>query len=244
MSGQTTQPDRSEQVPSIPEGSPELELRRNLPALTLAAAALAVGAFIWLVLPHEREVTSLWTFLFKLVPFVLAAEAIARLDPGLIARFRRAALIVLPISFAIYFLYFVPRIFYFMDDHPNLYYHILVLTPFLILAFTLAYRLGGGGAVTARRLAYGMLLVMVSGAEDLAFLTVNDLSGTPFHPIPDVWDWASHMTVRLGHPPTKYEAYVFIAVHLVAAAMVLFAPGRWFGWLAPWRKRSGAVTRD
>ena len=57
-----------------------------------------------------------------------------------------------------------------------------------------------------------------------------------FWPIPEVWTWASHMTVFLGHPPTKAEAFGFIGVHLVLAGLVLFLPGRA---VAKWRRGRG-----
>lgn len=214
-------------------------LRRNLVFGILVAVTGVLAAYIWLGMPHDREVKSLWIFLFKLLPFVLAAEAIARLDVALFHRLRMAR-VLLPICFAVFFLFFVPKIFFYGGDHPNLYYHVLTLTPFIILSIALAYRLGGGLASTTRRLAIGMLLIMISGAEDLAFLTVNDLRGTDFHPIPEVWTWASHMKVRLGHYPSKYEAFGFIAVHLALAAFVLIAPTRWFEKLNPWRNRRAA----
>jgi hypothetical protein len=34
------------------------------------------------------------------------------------------------------------------------------------------------------------------------------------------------MTVRIGHPPTRNEAFAFIAVHVAAAVLVLALPGR------------------
>jgi hypothetical protein len=49
--------------------------------------------------------------------------------------------------------------------------------------------------------------------------------------MPEVWSWASHMTVFLGHPPTKYQAFAFIAIHVALAALVLFLPGRVIGTL-------------
>lgn len=216
-------------------------LRRNLPFLGLMVIAVGLAGFIWFGLPHDREVQSLWIFVFKLLPFIFAAEAIARLDVELFKRVQAVRLLI-PVCFMVFFLYFVPKIFFYMDDHPNLYYHVLTVTPFLILTFALSHRLGGGTPGNARRLAFGMLIIMVSGAEDLAFLTVNDLRGTDFHPIPEVWSWASHMEVRLGHPPTKNEAFIFIAVHLLIAAFVLFAPTRWFEKLNPWRKKAAATS--
>jgi hypothetical protein len=199
--------------------------RRQLPFLALAAAAAAAAAFVWFAMPHEREVTALWVLLVKLLPFVLATEAVARLDLAAPAR-RRLAAVALPVAFLVFFCFFVPRIFFYSDDGPTLYYYVLTLTPVVILSLVLAYRLGGGPAGGVRRLAYAMLLLMLSGVEDLAFLTVNPHTDPKWTPIPEVWSWASHMTVFLGHPPTKYEAYGFIAVHVALAALVLFLPGR------------------
>ena len=72
--------------------------------LVLAALALATAAWIWLALPHEREVRSLWVLLVKLVPFVLAAEAIAELEPAWLRRLPLARLAI-PTAFLVYFCY-------------------------------------------------------------------------------------------------------------------------------------------
>jgi hypothetical protein len=71
-----------------------------------------------------------------------------------------------------------------------------------------------------------MLLLMLSGLEDLAFLVVNPHTDPRWTSIPEVWTWASHMKVFIGHAPTKYEAYGFIAVHTALALLVLFLPAR------------------
>jgi hypothetical protein len=215
-------------------------LRRNIGFLICLAAAAVCAGIIWFALPHDREVKSLGIFLFKLVPFIFAAEALARLDVAFFQRIK-AVRVLVPVAFMVYFLYFVPKIFFYAEDHPNLYYHILTLTPMIILSFVLAFRLGGGDAGTSRRLSYALLLIMLSGAEDLAYLTVNTFA-PPYDKIPAVWDWASHMTVFLGHPASKYEAFAFIAVHLVLAALALFAPAAWFAKLNPWRRNTGTAT--
>ncbi|MEV0130579.1 hypothetical protein AB0H83_19215 [Dactylosporangium sp. NPDC050688] len=202
-------------------------LRRNVAFLVLLALAAGTAAVVWFVLPHDREVKSLGIFLFKLLPFIFATEAIARLETELARRLHLVRILV-PIMFCVFFLYFVPKIFFYLDDFPTVYYHILVLTPIIIMALTLAYRLGGGTPGNARRIAYAMLLIMVSGLEDLAFLTVNDHTDPQWSTIPDVWTWASHIKVFLGHYPSKYEAYAFIAVHVVLVVFVLAAPTRWF----------------
>ncbi|MCW2875916.1 MAG: hypothetical protein JWQ95_16 [Sphaerisporangium sp.] len=202
--------------------------------LIFAALAAASAAFVWFGLPHDREVESLGIFLVKLLPFVFATEAVARLDVEWAKRLR-LVLVLVPAAFLLYFLYFVPKIFFFGGVESGtakafygLYYHVLTVTPFLIMAMVLAFRVGGGSASVVRRLSYGMLLLMLSGLEDLAFLTVNDHTDPAYATIPEVWDWASHMTVFLGHPPTRTEAYLFILVHVVLALAVFFSPQRWW----------------
>ena len=92
--------------------------------------------------------------------------------------------------------------------------------PLLILAFALHQRLGGSPAATVRRISYASILVMLSGLEDLSFWLWRG------QPVPQRWDWADHMTVRLGHVAGRTEAYVFIAAHLLAALAVLCWPSR------------------
>ncbi|MEU5508162.1 MULTISPECIES: hypothetical protein [Streptomyces] len=204
--------------------------RRNAPFLVLAALAAVFAGIVWFAMPHDREVKSLGILLFKLVPFVLATEAIAQLDPVWAQRIRLH--LVVPVCFLVYFCYFVPKIFFVAENHPELYYYILTLTPFVILSLVLAFRIGGGAAHLVRRLSYAMILLMLSGLEDLAFLTVNDHTDPAWQTIPEVWTWASHITVFLGHPASKYEAYAFITVHVLLALFLLFAPTRWFAPLA------------
>ncbi|MCA1568892.1 MAG: hypothetical protein LC798_00950 [Chloroflexi bacterium] len=212
---------------------------RNLGFLAFATGAVASAAAVWFALPHEREVSSVWVLLVKLIPVLLATEAIARLDPDLL---RRAWLhkIAIPAVFLVFFCWFVPKIFFYSDQFDRLYYLMLTLTPVVILGLVFAYRLGGGAPSQVRRLAVGMLLLMLSGLEDLAFLVVNHGNfpeSSRYANIPDVWDWASHMTVFLGHPPTKHEAFAFIAVHVVAALLVFFLPKRYLTGALGWARR-------
>ncbi|MFI1886878.1 hypothetical protein [Streptomyces jumonjinensis] len=216
-------------------------IRRNAAFLILTALALFFAGIVWFAMPHEREVKSLWVLLFKLVPFVFATEAIAQLDPVWAKRARLH--LTVPLCFLVYFTFFVPKIFFYATVHPELYYYILTLTPFLILTFVFNYRLGGGAAHLVRRLSYAMILLMLSGLEDLAYLTVNEHTDPAWATIPEVWTWASHMTVRLGHPASKYEAYAFIAVHVAVALFVLLAPTRWFTLLTDRFRRGGAPSR-
>ncbi|MEU7740671.1 hypothetical protein [Nonomuraea sp. NPDC049158] len=208
--------------------------RKHLGFLIFAALAVLAAAFVWFGLPHDRQVKSLWIFLVKLLPFVLATEAISRLDVEW-ARRLKLHVLAIPAAFLVYFLYFVPKIFFFGSEvagtreaYYDLYYHVLTLTPLIIVSLALAFRLGGGAAGTVRRLGYGMLLLMLSGLEDLAFLTVNNHVDPAYSTIPEVWEWATHMSVFIGHAPTKYEAYAFIAVHVVLALVIFLSPQRWW----------------
>lgn len=220
--------DRPREAEDRPRGADSF-LRANRVSLVSAAIAAGLAAIVYFGMPHERDLTSLWVLLFKLTPFVAAAIAIAWLDEWWAQRLR-LALILPPLCFLAFFTFFVPRIFYsagIAQDFNQLYYTVLMLVPFVILALVLSVRLGGGSRATVLRLAAAMILLQLSGIEDLAFLTVNDLSGTDYAD-PQVWFWADHMAVRLGHYPTTSEAYAFIAGHVALAVLVLALPQRSF----------------
>jgi hypothetical protein len=201
-------------------------LRANAVTLAATAAALVLAGIVWQTMTHTQEISSVWTLLFKLTPFVAASVGIAWLDLGW-ARRLRLNLIGVPASFLVVFCVFVPRSFFYArqpgDEH---YYTVLTMVPFIILALSFAYRLGGGSRGTTLRLAFAMLLLQLSGLEDLAYLTLNPHRPPNFTSIPEVWTWAAHITVFLGHPATKTQAYIFITVHVVLALLVLFLPAR------------------
>lgn len=215
--------------------------RDNVVTLIAGAVALALAAVVWFGLPHDREVSSAWLLLFKLTPFVAASIAVAWLDRTW-ARRLNLHLFALPACFLIFFCYFVPKLFFFAGDGDTfgpMYYHMLTLVPFIILTMVLSYRLGGGSRGGVLRIAFALLLLQLSGLEDLAYITVNDHpADSKYASIPEVWDWASHMTVFIGHPPTKNQAFAFIAVHVVLALLVLFVPKR--AVMAVLRRRSRA----
>ncbi|RFU37575.1 hypothetical protein DZF91_32200 [Actinomadura logoneensis] len=212
-------------------------LRANGVTLIAGAVAAVLGGIIWFALPHEHDITSLWVFLFKLTPFAAGAVAVAYLDQAWARRLRLPE-IAIPACFLVFFCFFVPRMF-FVAKKPGseLYYTVLTLVPFIILALALAYRIGGGKRGTTLRLCAALLLLQLSGLEDFAFLTVNHHTDPAWTPIPKVWKWADHMKVFLGHYPTKGEAYAFITVHVILALAVLFVPARTVR--AAWTKARG-----
>lgn len=214
--------------PSPPADPSTPFLRANRVSLVALVVAVVLTVTVLLTVPHGRGVSSLWVMLLMLSPFAAATVAIGWLDVAWAQRLR-LHLILPPACFLAFFCYFVPRQFYFGglgDDFDGLYFTTLMLVPFVILSLVLCLRLGGARTSVVVRLAVAMLLLQLSGIEDLAFLTVNDLSGTAFSPIPEVWTWADHMAVRLGHYPTRTEAFAFIAVHVALAVTVVALPDR------------------
>ena len=187
----------------------------------LVLATLAAGVLLVALAPSGKQLDSLGLFLAYLVPFVLAAETIAALDPQWLRRWRLPEVLGV-LTFTAVFCGFVPRMFdrVIADDFDGFYSLVRILAPLLILAFALHQRLGGSAAATVRRISYASILVMLSGLEDLSFWLWRG------QPIPQRWDWADHMTVRLGHVASRTEAYLFIAAHLVAALAVLCWPSR------------------
>ncbi|MFI6906429.1 hypothetical protein ACIBKY_34565 [Nonomuraea sp. NPDC050394] len=204
-------------------------IRANRVTLLAGALAVALAGVVRFVLPYEQEITSLWGFLVKLTPQLAAIVAIAWLDVEW-ARRLRLHLVAIPAVFLAFLLYFVPKTFMAAMDiedksgtFEDLYLHVVVFVPFLIVALLLAYRIGGGSREGVLRTGLAMSILHVSGLEDLVAVSMN----RRLDAIPEVWGWADHITVRIGHPATKYEAYAFIAAHVVVALLVLFVPRRW-----------------
>lgn len=199
----------------------------NRVTLIAGAVTAVLTLAVALLLPHERTLTSVWTLLGKLTPYVSASVAIAYLDVAWAKRLKLGAIGIIGV-FLVFFCWFTPKIFYAavrmeagkagMFD--EIYYLFLLMVPFMILGLLLAFRLGGGSRELTLRLSAVLMLLQLSGIEDLAVLVVNGQD------IPEVWRWASHMTVFLGHPPSATEAYVFIGIHLVLAALALSVPVR------------------
>ncbi len=197
--------------------------RKNLVSAGFLLITLLLTLFILTQVSMEKEIPSLGVFLFKLLPFVFATLSIAYLDLEDSLR-RGLSAVTIPGVFLGFFCYFVPKLFFFSNEFEVMYQTMLLAVPYIILALALSYRLGGGSTGATMRLSFGMLLLMISGIEDLAFLLISMRYDPNWAGIPAIWDWASHMTVRVGRPLTQYEAYVFIAVHVMASIIVMFYP--------------------
>lgn len=212
-------------------------MTRPSPALTrslsLAALTVVSGAATWSVFPKQQAIANVWVLLGHLVPFVLGAETIASLRPEWFGHHRLREVAQLGCFVAV-FCYFVPRMFdrSLAGDSDGFYYLMLTLVPLLILSFALVCRISGGRAATVRRAAYGNVLIMLSGIEDALFWVWRG------QPIPDSWDWAYHINVFLGHVASRTEAFGFIAVHLVLAALVFTLPDSF------WRAVGARIRRQ
>jgi hypothetical protein len=198
--------------------------------------ALVVGAYIYFGMPHEREIRSLWTLLFKLTPFFLAGFSVAWF-PQKASPLLKAVLVFATLLPFLGFL--VPRLLHLtiagyemgydmapssdiaplLETFGQYYTMVAILVPYVILMIAFAYRCGGGGSANCLKIAWTGLLLMLSGYEDIMFWLVNARG-----PFPEVATWASHVTVFLGRPATRAEFYVFIGVHLVLIAVVFALP--------------------
>lgn len=196
-------------------------IKKNTRSILFFAIAIGFAAVTLFVLPHDREVKNLGILLFKLLPFFFATFGIATLDYESLKKFRLDFLVIMA-AFLVFFCFLVPKIIFHKDDFAELYYILLIATPYIILCLTLTYRLGGGSTQSTIRISIAMLLLMLSGLEDLAYFTVN--YKPEFEQLPEVWDWVSHVTVFIGHPPTRNEIIWFAVVHVILAGAVLFVP--------------------
>lgn len=196
--------------------------------------ALILGLIAIFALPPDREVKSLGIFLFKLLPFAMAAISISLFDTKVIEAINGLKIVLVFGCFALFFFFYIPKLFFDVafQEANNTYYMTLLVTPAIILCLALTFRLGGGSTGNTLRIAFGSLALMLSGLEDLLFMVLNPHApGSRYNPIPEVWDWASHIKVRLGHYPTKEEAFIFIAVHILLALFIAFHHFRWLEWL-------------
>jgi hypothetical protein len=206
--------------------------------LWLAPAVLgaAMALLIMVVLPPDRTIDNVPEVLFKLSPLLLAVLAVAgfprRPGPGL------GLLFVLVIGYmGVLDTYNVIHILDYAAAadrdaaFPRLYQFMIFLNSFTVLAVLFGYRLGG--ATTARVLKLGIagVLVMISGLNDLSVWLLGDWPRGR----PAVLDWASHIAVFVGGPPTVATAAVFCAVHLALAGVVLALPVQ--RWLDRWGRR-------
>lgn len=203
--------------------------RRWLWLVPALPGALLAG-LIMVVLPPDRTLDNLAEWAFRLSPFLLAVLAVSLLPRG---RFS-AALVVLAV--VVYMSYvdtaFVLRILRYGQDRADgvtstfqlVYQFELVVVTYTVLFGLLAFRLGGARTTTVLKTGVAAVLIVISGMNDLTFWVFYEWpEGRP-----TVFDWASHISVFVGGPPSVTTAVVFMTVHIVLAAVVVALPlGRW-----------------
>jgi hypothetical protein len=101
----------------------------------------------------------------------------------------------------------------------------LFVVTYIVLFGLLAFRLGGARTATVLKVGAAAVLLVISGLNDLGFWLMNDWGADG---PPATLDWASHIIVFTGGPPSVATAVVFLVIHLALAAAVLLAPvERW-----------------
>ena len=197
-------------------------IRNILFSVLCLILACACTVFILNWSEHAQTIANLGVFFFKLLPFVFALMALC---------FFPFEKINIPIkllfcvfAFSIFFCYGAAKlIFFYCEQSPyeDFYLLLQVLTPLFILSLALALRCGGMKSKDVGVFGAIAIIFMISGIEDLTsqFLRIAIVPG---YQIPEKWEWANHMTVFLGRVLTKNEAYIFIAIHFVIIALILF----------------------
>lgn len=194
--------------------------------LVPAVPAAVLVLLIMVVLPPEQTLQNIGDWAFRLSPFVLAVLTVA-----LMPRWRFApSLLVLAVLLYMGYLdtEMVLRILDLAaapaDQQDALFEHVyqfeLFTATFVVLFALFAFRMGGARTATVLKTGVAAILVVISGLNDLTFWLTNDWVGGR----PDTLPWASHIAVFIGADPGVVGGWVFLAVHLALAALVLAMP--------------------
>jgi hypothetical protein len=204
-------------------------IRRNL-YLIFLFLGLVGFLYVWLAIPREPEIESLWHLYAKLITYGFILGFIAffpnRMKYGFF-------LVFLP--FLAFLGYLIPRVSFFgvtgnviVTNYETVgeFYTLLYLLVVQMINFSVAfaYRMGGGTPGRTIKLSLLATITLFSGFLDIAFYTVNPIE------VPDGGLlYAHHITVFLGHPASFSEAILFALCHIPLFLLVLWAPlDRWF----------------
>jgi hypothetical protein len=189
-----------------------------------AVPAAVLAGLIMVVLPPDQTLDNLAEWLFKLSPFLLAVVAVATFPRG---RFGPALVVIGVLGYMSYVdTALILRVLSYGDTgkFSVVYQFQLFVVTFIVLFGLLAFRLGGARTATVLKVGAAGVLIVISGLNDLTFWAMNDWSDGR----PDTLDWASHISVFTGGPPSVATAVVFLVVHLVLAGVVVALPvERW-----------------
>lgn len=193
--------------------------------LAAATPAAVLAGLIMVVLPPDQTLDNLAEWLFKLSPFLFAVAAVAVFPRG---RFGPALVVVGVLAYMGYLdTALILRILEYRADgeFSVVYQFQLFVVTYIVLFGLLAFRLGGARTATVAKVGVAGVLIVISGLNDLGFWVMNDWGADGR---PATLDWASHIIVFTGGPPSVPVAVVFLVVHLVLAAAVVLAPvERW-----------------
>lgn len=209
--------------------------------LVPTVVGVLLTVLIMLVIPADRTVDDVGELLFKLSPLCAAVVAVSLFPQG-----KWASILVVGGVLAYMGLVdtaYVLSTFEFVDSalagtpdgFARFYQFTLFVNAFTVLFALFAFRLGG--ASTARTFKTGVAgtLIIISGLNDVTYWLLADWpEGRP-----DRLEWASHIEVFIGHPPSATEAVVFLAIHLALATGVLLAP--WSRWHTRFLRRTEAA---
>lgn len=195
--------------------------------LVPAGPGLILTFLIMVVLPPSQTLTSIAEWAFRLSPFVLGVLTVALLPPW---RKLGIALVVLAVVAQMGFLdtAMVLRILAYGaapaagrdEAFTGIYQFELFTATFVVLVGLLAYRMAGGRTTTVLKIGVASILVVISGLNDLTFwFAYKWPQGRPTE-----LDWASHIVVFVGGPPSVPVAVIFMLVHLALAGAVLAVP--------------------
>lgn len=192
--------------------------------LAAAVPAAVLAALVMVVLPADQTLDNLAEWLFKLSPFLLAVVAVATFPRG---RFGPVLVVLGVLAYMGYLdTALILRILEYREqgDFAVVYQFQLFVVTFIVLFGLLAFRLGGARTATTLKVGLAGVLIVISGLNDLGFWVLNDWPDGR----PATLDWASHIIVFTGGPPSVPVAVVFLVVHLVLAAVVMALPvERW-----------------
>jgi hypothetical protein len=203
--------------------------------LVPAAAGVGLTLLIMVGQPPDRTIDSVWEVLYRVSPLLLAVLTVAGFP-----RRERLGLVLLGVLVVGYMgvvdTLNVIHIFDYAEApdraaaFPALYRFTIFVNAFTVVAVLFGYRLGGGSTANVLKAGVAAVLVVVSGLNDLTFYyTAPWPDGRP-----ERLDWASHIAVFVGGPPTPAVAIGFCAAHLLLAGVVLALPmRRWLDRLAP-----------
>jgi hypothetical protein len=201
--------------------------RRSWLWLVPTIPAVVLVLMIMVIMPPEQTLENVGDWAFRLSPFVLAVLAVSLLPKG---KFGPALIVV---GVFVYMGYLDTGMVLRILDLANapdeqqdaLFEHVyqfeLFIATFIVLFGLFAYRMAGARTVSVLKVGVASILVVISGLNDLTFWLTNDWGPAGR---PEVLRWASHIIVFVGGPPSILTAWVFLAVHLALAGLVLALP--------------------